>query len=81
MGEFKFFLEGIGSRTVAADFLKPDFTSESPSIIDASKELAEKKKLKFMGHESLNRGYRLYYEKPSLLKKNRKTYIYYVSCD
>lgn len=81
MREYKFFLEGIGARTVHTDFLNPAYVSGKTSIVDASEEFANKSKLKFIGHESLNKGYRLYYEKSSLLKKNRKTYIYYVSLD
>ncbi|MGG4490056.1 hypothetical protein [Metabacillus idriensis] len=77
MTEIQFFLEGIGNRNVATDYSSPNYISNEVSIEKASKDFAKKNKLKYIDHEILNSGYRVYYMKPSLLKSKRKPYIYY----
>lgn len=77
MTEIQFFLEGLGNRNVATDYSNPNYVSDEVSIEKASKEFAKKNKLKYIDHEILNNGYRVYYMKPSLFKSKRKPYIYY----
>ncbi|WP_123917800.1 hypothetical protein [Bacillus sp. FJAT-42376] len=79
MSDYKFFLEGINMQTITTSYDHPVFVSRGASIIDATKEFAKESKLKYAGHESLQSGYRIYYEKSSLLKRKTKTYIYYVT--
>ncbi|WP_338777125.1 hypothetical protein [Metabacillus sp. FJAT-52054] len=79
MAEYKFYLEGVNMQTITTSYDNPVFISRGSSIIDATKEFAKESKLKYSGHESLQNGYRIYYEKSTLLKRKNKTYIYYVT--
>ncbi|MTH52404.1 hypothetical protein GKZ89_03220 [Bacillus mangrovi] len=79
MAMYKFFLEGINTRTIPVNYEEPVYVTNTSSIIDATKAFAKESKLHYAGYDLLSRGYRIYYEKTALLKRKKKTYIYFVT--
>ncbi|MRX72618.1 hypothetical protein GJU40_10715 [Bacillus lacus] len=77
MAHMKFYLEAVGSRPVSTDYTSPAYISTEGKLAAAAKEMAKKQKLKYIGYDQLQKGYRVYFEKAALLKSSRKNYIYY----
>ncbi|MGD6815483.1 hypothetical protein [Metabacillus sp. 84] len=78
MTGFNFYLEGVNMQPVSVSYEKPDYTSPESSLVAAAKDFEAKSRLTYAGHNQLEGGYRIYYEKSSLFK-SKKTYIYYVT--